>query len=573
MICHFSIIVGDAAEFAGLAESSAIEPSQRATIAFGERRAVQATAMRLMANTDLKTKSAASTSENIAGIITADSSSSATTRSKTSPKWVVYCPENDRASSARQAIDSPAGTLPGVMVQKDSIDFKSSIPCSLRQDGLDASICFFFRHYAGTAFDPEALGFNQLWQPMYLRAATQSSLRLATAAVTINIAMMWSFRGCHTRPAQSLFTRAIAAARRTLRDPHSSSTDEILMTILIFDLYDALLLHYAPGPVDYGKHKQGALAMIEHRGFTNLETSQSRALIGAVRHTLLPYLLSSRKPFPWQSDYLFAHASVNDTKATKLDLLSLTLSRIQSRQWAIHLDSRHQRHLDDRRAQYEEIISEALGIEELLLDWKASIVDREWLPEYLARDAVMESIQNAGFYGTRCSVWTNLSIGGTWILFSFRYLLTLQIMRQSFADEVSLLDSEEHRELLSRVDESVQKLADFICETVPFYLGDTVVPKNPSYSAMTNFPYTFRFDQDLGLPIRFPSLGSNHQTQAAASGGWILFPQLVNLWRLAEPEDDAIPIVLREGQLDWIKQQVKRLQKIFLFCDPVWFKR
>ena len=134
--------------------------------------------------------SAASTSENIAGLITADSSSSATTRSKTSPKWVVYCPENDRASSARQAIDSPAGTLPGVMVQKDSIDFKSSIPCSLRQDGLDASICFFFRHYAGTAFDPEALGFNQLWQPMYLRAATQSSLRLATAAVTVNIAMM-----------------------------------------------------------------------------------------------------------------------------------------------------------------------------------------------------------------------------------------------------------------------------------------------------------------------------------------------------------------------------------------------
>ena len=53
----------------------------------------------------------------------------------------------------------------------------------------------------------------------------------------------------------------------------------------------------------------------------------------------------------------------------------------------------------------------------------------------------------------------------------------------------------------------------------------------------------------------------------------MLFPQLVTVWRFAEPEDDAVAIVLREGQLEWIKGQVRRLQRVFLFSEPVLFKR
>ncbi|KAL9611139.1 MAG: hypothetical protein Q9167_004192 [Letrouitia subvulpina] len=449
-----------------------------------------------------------------------------------------------------------------------------SIPYALKQNAQDASICFFFRHYGGTAFDPEARnGFNQLWQPMYLQASAQSSLRLATAAVTVNIAMMWCFQGCNTQLARSLFTKSVAAARETLHDPLQSLTDEILMTILIFDLYEALVLHYAPSPLDYGKHKHGALAIIEHRGFANLATSRGRALVGAVRHSLLPYMLSSRKPFPERSDYLFDHPSVNDTKASSLDLISVQLSRVQGRLWKLRLESHLDSSFEERRAGYEEIIADALEVEKLLLVWKASITDPNWLPEHVSRDSVRESIQDAGFYGTRCSVWVDLAFGGIWILFSIRYILTLQVIRQSFADEASLLKVPERQALLSEANKRVQDLVDFICETVPFYLGDNVTPKNPMHSMSINFPSKLQIDQETGMLTSIPSLRSNHHNRAAASGGWILFPHLVNLWRFAEPEDDAVPIILREGQLDWIKEQVKRLQKIFLFCEPVWFKR
>ena len=100
------------------------------------------------------------------------------------------------------------------------------------------------------------------------------------------------------------FTKAVAAARVALCNTSRSSTSETLMAILIFDLYDSLLLHYAPTSLEYGKHKHGALAMIKSRGLANLATAQDRTLVGAVRHSLLPYLLSSRKPFPEELDYL-----------------------------------------------------------------------------------------------------------------------------------------------------------------------------------------------------------------------------------------------------------------------------
>ncbi|KAL8685490.1 MAG: hypothetical protein Q9218_007729 [Villophora microphyllina] len=407
---------------------------------------------------------------------------------------------------------------------------------------------------------------------MYLQASTQSSLRLATAAVTVNISMMWCFQGCDTRLARHLFTRAVAAARKALDDPLESTTDEILMAVLVFDLYDGLVLHYAPYPPEHGKHKYGALAIVEHRGLANIETCRSRALIAAVRHALLPYVLSSRQPFPDHSDNLFDHPSINNTKASILDLISVRLSRVQSRHWALHLEDRYDRSLGERQPCCEEFIAEALEIEKYLLNWKAS-TDPDWSPEYIPRESVIESIQDAGFYGTRCSVWTDLTIGGIWLLFSLRYLLTLQVIRQSFADEPSLLHNLEQQLLLSDINQKVQDLVDSICETIPFFLGDSATPRNPMYSASINFPYTFRPDLSTGMPTYVPGLGSHHQQQAAASGGWILFPQLVNVWRLAEPEDDAIPIILRKGQLKWIKGQVKRLQKIFLFCEPVWFQR
>ena len=375
-------------------------------------------------------KSAPSKADSLKLVPSTSSSSTVTIRGQTSQHWIVYSAPQAQCSSLHDVMDLSAAKSPAAAFDLDLNVSTKLIPPAIRQNAQDASICFFFRHYGGTAFDPEASnGFNQLWQPMYLQASDESSLRLATAAVTINIAMLWSSRGCDTQHARTIFTKAVAATREALLDPLKRSTDEVLMTILIFDLYDALVLHYTAGLLDYGKHKHGALAMVEHRNFANLATSRGRTLIGAVRHSLLPYLLSSRQPFPKQLDHLFGHPSINDTKASNLDLISIQLSRVQGHLWTLRRKRRFYRSIQGRRKRYDDIIAEASGVETLLLDWKANITSHNWQTEYIPRESVLRSIQDAGFYGTRCSVWKDLSLGGMWILFSIRYLYTLQVSK------------------------------------------------------------------------------------------------------------------------------------------------
>ena len=145
-----------------------------------------------------------------------------------------------------------------------------SIPRNIGRHLDDVSICFFFRHYGGTTIDPESnSGFNQLWPQMFSRSPAQSSLRLATAAVATSIAALWSLPGCDALQAREAFGKAVSAARFALQDPHQCSTNELLMTILIFDLYDTLAMHCSCERSEYGKHKDGALAMVEDRGLAN----------------------------------------------------------------------------------------------------------------------------------------------------------------------------------------------------------------------------------------------------------------------------------------------------------------
>ncbi|KAG8526404.1 uncharacterized protein KY384_000060 [Bacidia gigantensis] len=560
--------------------------NQHATTVSAGNRIVQVTATFLMALTDPKIRSfnadwkervsvpewlirPLSDAENSALVPTGSASPTVINQNNRISQRVFDPTASWPLLSTREISDLQNKGSSAAMVGQGLSALDDSVPHALAQNTQDISLCFFFRHYAGTTFDPESRNsFNQLWQPMYLQAPIQSSLRLATSAVTVHIAKIWRLWACTAQAVRSLFIRAVATTQKSLQEPEQSSTDTILMTILVFDVYDALLLHYDPSPVDYGKHKYGALAVVEHRGFANLATPRARILTAAVRHTLLSHVLSSREGFPERLDFLFRHPSMNDTKAAKLDHICVQLSRVQKRLW-----TRRKNLSERRRESYKDIIAEALQVEQLLLDWEASITNPDWLPQYVPRDLVKESIQISGFYGTSCIVWEDLDLGDMWVLFSMRYLLALQIIRQACVDDSNFSRNGEHEALVSKTNKKAQKVIDFVCGTVPFFLGDRVVPKPPTDSISISFPYKVMRDPKTGVPKCVPGSKSSHHKQAAASGGWILFPYLVNVWRLAEPEDDALSITLRQGQLEWIKAQVKRMQNVFQFCEPVWFKR
>ncbi|ETI22792.1 hypothetical protein G647_06868 [Cladophialophora carrionii CBS 160.54] len=513
------------------------------------------------------------TAEISPGTTSTASNDSATTKPQGPLQWIIYSatPE-ERGGSHGKALQL-GKSRPARSSETEQTVPLLSIPESLKQSPEDASINFFFRFYTGTIYDPHLHhSFALLWQPLYLRSSANSPLRLATAAVTVNITMMWSFQGCDARPARKLFTEAIAATREAINNPTEKNMDELLMTILIFDLYDSLVLHYVRNaPTKYGKHKDGALALVKHRGLSNYASIVGRALTNATRHNFLDYSLSHRIPMPAGSEEIFSHPAIGESRAAQLDVLTIETVNTQARLWALRRDASSTMTRAQRRKAYEDIIADAIRIDELFMTWKRAITSPDWLPLFVSREEVPPSILTAGFYGTKCAVWKDLAAAEVYNLHASRRISVLQMIRQSLADEPTLLAEANYRAYLAKANAAVQSLVDCICETVPFHLGDTVVPTNPMYSSGVAMPSKTVTDPSTGETRRIPDLeGSDFKMRAAASGGWMIFSHLVDIYRLAEPEDDAESIVLRDGQLEWVKGQIKRLQTTFLYCDPLW---
>ncbi len=445
---------------------------------------------------------------------------------------------------------------------------RHSIPpmsIALKPDSEEASTCFFFRHYTGTVYDENVhSGFALMWQPLFLKSSVDSPLRAATTAFTVNITMMWCLQGCDTRPARKLLTKAISATRQAIQNPTPDKMDELLMTILIFDLYDSMVQHYVPTPVSSGKHKEGALALAQLRGKTNYDNPLTKGLANATRSALLTHALGARTHLMPGAENLFNDPAFPQTKAAELESITVEIIALQARLWDMRRTGRRVQQV------YEEVIMEAISIDDSLVEWRQSITDPRWLPQYVYRDDVAPSLRAAGFYGEQCAVWPDLIFAEMSNHYYQRRLLNLQLIRQALADNPNFLAKPENVQLLHTTDATVQCLVDAVCDCIPFHLGDTVVLTNPVYSDEINFPIKTLRDATTGETTTIPYQIPVYKTRAAASGGWTLFPYVCEIYRLAEPEDDAAPIVLREGQLDWIKGQVKRMQKIFLYCDPVW---
>ncbi|KIW47854.1 uncharacterized protein PV06_00511 [Exophiala oligosperma] len=508
------------------------------------------------------------------------SSSSLIPRSKSLKKplqWVIY---SAPAPTSDPQHDSPPLTEESeednTALQTHPVHTDTMPPIgftfTLKPDSEEASTCFFFHHYTGTIYDENIHnGFAMMWQPLFLQAALDSPLRFVTTAFTVNITMMWCLKGCDTRPARRLMTKALTATRKAIQNPTPNKMDELLMTILIFDLYDSMVQHYIPVPVTSGKHKEGALALAQIRGRGNYDTPISAGLAKATRGTLLLHALRTRSRLMPGAENLFEDPSLPPTRASELELIVMQVVNLQARLWGIRRQGERQRQRN--HDVYEAIILEAIKLDDLLVEWRQSITDPSWLAQYVHRDDAPPSVRAAGFYGERCTVWPDLIFAEMSNFYNQSRLVNLQVIRQALADVPSLLATTENQRVLLTINATVQRLVDAVCDCVPFHLGSTTVVTNPLYSDEVEFPIKTTKHPTTGKVTTVPHHIPLYKSRAAASGGWTLFPYVCGVFRMAEPEDDAVPIDLREGQLEWIRGQVKRMQNTFLYCDPVWFKR
>lgn len=219
----------------------------------------------------------------------------------------------------------------------------------------------------------------------------------------------------------------------------------------------------------------------------------------------------------------------------KLEAIRLEIANLQ----AMVPSRRHVDYLMHTK-NMELIIKRAYAIEQLLASWFVDLPSA-WHPVRIpTRQDLPKSILAAGVYKELCDVYPSISIAGTFNKYRCSLLrikaVTLNCLTQQTRSITTL------RKQATTLNQ-IQVLADDVCASVPFNLGDRI---EPGWLGDRTVCYPCVAGQDL------PE--GQHQMAQSMAG-----------WQLLEPLNDVLmtKTKLRAGQKDWIRNQMIRIATIY----------
>jgi len=106
------------------------------------------------------------------------------------------------------------------------------------------STTFFFSFYATPSNnDLERRAFFDYVVPLYFQSNENSTMRLSTLAVASIMFYAWMDRNADSPLARTYYLRAVSAMKEQLSHPDTCSDDEMLMSVLLLQMYE---VHHLP---------------------------------------------------------------------------------------------------------------------------------------------------------------------------------------------------------------------------------------------------------------------------------------------------------------------------------------
>lgn len=414
---------------------------------------------------------------------------------------------------------------------------------AVSQDFASYAIDFFLTSYVLIPYPSPVVsrGFWRCIYPIWLETKPTSPLRPALAAVASCLLEAWSLL---IPDAPLAFSRmqnleAVAALRKSLQNTDGDG-DDVLLAALLLDMYENLRGFLWSRPVS-STHTSGIIAMVEHRRRSPVVSKSplSQRLILGARNQVVGRAMNNVHPLP---SNVFAWASsapdVPNTTAFQLDELDIQLANIQGLTSQLDTSAAEGQHVSAW-----EVLKIAYETDQQYVAWARKI---STVPVSVSGpECIPPSVKEAGIYQDCCHVYENIHIAYAFNCYrSSRIKLQLAILTclSQLGNSIGCIDGS------LAAHEVIQDLVDEMCASVPFHLGDrTIIGRIDDK--------TVQYPHIAGSPVP-----DEHYIGAAAMGGWFLATRLGELLALKLP--------LRDGQRQWIGQQLRRVMKIYAVQPP-----
>ncbi|OAP59194.1 hypothetical protein AYL99_06492 [Fonsecaea erecta] len=481
-----------------------------------------------------------------------------TTSRKSAPKRQkkVHSPTSDSSDSSISVSNPPSPshvdrTLDLALFTKPSRNLEME------------SLCYFFTNYVNIPRDPSTNIFIEYILPIYLNTAPSSALAEAINASAINITSMWMNRYVDSYRAREAYAKAVTSLKLLLQDPIEAKADETLATVFMLDFYDSLnrrFVHF----VDTGTHQQGAVALLKHRGRDSFNTPLSQRLFNAMRSRHINYSLQFGKRVELDPELLTDETAV--LPSAKLDLLNVELADLL----VLARDGPEAAGLSLADF-YRVILDRALSLEKRLQAW-VDALPKSWQPVSIPASELHHSIRDAGVYEGMCDVYSSLAVSHVNNAARSSQIGAIRLITRC-SRGLNELGIAVDPQIEPYVDLRVQEVVDRFCASVPFHLGNRTRPAFPDeHREYPHVPAELRrlasYVDPFGNEVEMTM--EDHVRAAAAIGGWFIMVPLAGFLRaraMAQANSKPGPLVgkLRKGQVAWVRGQMERIQKIYLF--------
>lgn len=435
----------------------------------------------------------------------------------------------------------------------------------------DTSVPFFLKHYVGMGRNLEsARGLFEILIPVYCSERQGSPLSLAISAVASGIISLWRRSVKGFQLSRKSYTEAIACMRNAVNDRVQRSNPATVLAALVLQHYESVAAVYdlrSPSRV----HHNGAMSLLQFTESDHINGVNGAYIRRFILHTEVSSAMRQKRPvqsiaYSWIGGKRLMAAP--DNPSSVLDVIGVSVAEFQADY--IRLVNQDGTKLLSRQ-DLEGWRAEANRIDKQLLDWARNVPDH-WQPRKLTTGQdIDESIPT---YRSVCEVYPSCQIANIWNLWSFQRLLLSKITVDCLQKIIQLFQVEVPKDQASGVvddilecKETLQKLVDSVCYSVPFFLGNRT-----RQSTITDFT-----DSEILIPsCHLPAPGDkkslntndqdaggsrdDHRRSVIAQGPWHIMSPLSHLLTLfSESNGQLLASFVRPGQQEWIREQFQRV--------------
>ena len=340
------------------------------------------------------------------------------------------------------------------------------LPMTLTFSRELASTAFFLKNFATPPRQKDSIrGYLEILLPIYQNAPADSLVHQATGAVAL-ASLSNGFKTRFLRmEAQKLYGKALREVGNAIKDPILARSDELLMSILLFSLYETITATNESGAA-WTHHISGAVSLVKLRGEDQLKNPQSLHLFRAVRASMLTSNIIQGKtiedfpaPGGWNCD---DNGDLN--AANRLTLICLKLPNIKAYAQDLLVRPKTPTVVNEIMS----LIKTAKEIDSQLEHW-ALTVPEEWAyttVEYCREEP--KDLSNSQFWQGPIHVYHDLSVANITNDYRISRIFCQAVIMRSLLALPPHAQTEQTERVIAQAAYVTQQLVDDFCSSVPF---------------------------------------------------------------------------------------------------------